>query len=52
MKDLFVRLIAFLVCAFIICIPAQAASPNDVARYLAGMEPSRGSPVEAAANDP
>lgn len=47
-----VRLAVLALCVFVSCLPSRAASPNDVARYLAGMEPSRGSPVEAATNDP
>lgn len=48
------RIFAILVLAVLTAAPerAAAATANDVARYLAGMQPSRGSPLEAASRDP
>lgn len=42
---------AFLLFILIFAPPALAASPNDVARYLAGLPPTPGSPLAALSNE-
>lgn len=45
-------LVALILSVMLACGPARAASPNDVARYLAGLEPASGSPLQAITSDP
>lgn len=41
----------FLFCAIAPAMPARAATPNDVARFLAGLPPSEGSPLSQLASN-
>jgi len=53
LKPVFIVLrVAFVALAFFLSLPVSAQSPNDMARFLAGLEPSSGSPLSQAAASP
>lgn len=47
-----VRLVTPVLFVLLLAWPARAQTPDDMARFLAGLEPSAGSPLAAAAQSP